>query len=343
MSVSGSRAAGHQPSDDVHRDAPSERIDITPLHVERLHAGATDAVPIVLLHGFTGDATTWAAFVEAWAAGDRLSNGPSLSAVDLVGHGRSPDPDDPAAYRLEAQAASVVAALESQGIDRAVWLGYSMGGRVAVTVALAQPERVAALVLVSTSPGIADDAARAERAAADEVLAATVEADGIGPFVEDWARHALFATQDALGPEHAEAMRVQRLGNRAPAIARTLRAAGAGAMRPLWDRLGELAMPVLVVSGALDGKYTAIGRAMAESINAWGSHGGGDTGGDTGVDARGDAGVGARGSASHVVVAGAGHALQLEAAEALAERVRSWYADRQPRDDISPPSPGTIR
>ena len=287
----------------------------TKLHFERLHEGAAEAVPIVLLHGFTGDGTTWAAFADAWAAADRRGAGPSLYAVDLVGHGRSPDPDDPAAYRLEAQAASVCAALEAQGIDRAVWLGYSMGGRVALSAAVAHPDRVAALVLVSTSPGIADDTLRAKRVAADELLAASVEADGIGPFVEYWARHELFATQDALGPDHAEAMRAQRLGNRASAIAHTLRAAGAGAMTPLWDRLGGLAMPVLVVSGALDAKYTAIGRAMVEAMGAGGSH----------------------------VVAGAGHAVQLEAADALATLVRRWTEDRPPHDDISPRSPGTIR
>lgn len=297
--------------DTARADAGSHRPDLalTALHVVRLFEGAADLAPIVLLHGFTGDTTTWAAFADAWAAAYRRRAGPSLYAVDLVGHGRSPDPDDPAAYRLEAQAASVCAALAAQGIDRAVWLGYSMGGRVALAAAVRHPERVAALVLVSTSPGIADDALRAERAAADEALAAAVEADGIGPFVEHWARHALFTTQDALGSAHAEAMRVQRLGNRAPAIARTLREAGAGAMAPLWERLGELAMPVLVVSGALDEKYTAIGRAIVGAMD--------DGTGESAAES-------AERRATRVVVPGAGHAVQFEAADELADRVVRW-------------------
>lgn len=280
---------------------------VTPLHVVRLAAGAPGAPPVALLHGFTGDATTWAPFADAWRAAGRLGD---LVAVDLVGHGRSPDPPDDAAYTLDAQAASVAAALAAVGGDRAVWVGYSMGGRVALTAAVAAPERIAALVLVSTSPGLADAAARAARAAADAALADDVVQHGVAAFAERWAAHPLFATQAALGERHAAAMRAQRRGNRAPALAASLRAAGAGAMAPLWDRLGALPMPVLVITGALDDRYTAIGARMAAAIGAGGT---------------------GRGGARHAVVPGAGHAVQLEAPAALAAVVRGWLAAVAPR------------
>lgn len=313
---------------------PPQAPPITPLHIEPLGAdpasGAArrtaDAPPLVLLHGFTGDTTTWRPFAAAArrpAAGGETVVARDLVAVDLVGHGRSPDPPDDAAYALDAQAASVVAALDGAGVRRAVWLGYSMGGRVALTAALAAPERFAALVLVSTSPGLADAAARTARAAADAALAAEIARDGVAAFVERWAAHPLFASQAALGPAHAAAMRAQRARNRAPALAATLRAAGAGAMAPLWDRLGALTMPVLVVTGALDTAYGAIGAAMAAAIEA-------------------SAG-GARpaGGAAHVVVAGAGHAVHLEAPAALAAAVGGWLAGGDPRrGPPSAPAPG---
>lgn len=315
----------------------SAAAPITPLHVARLVAGDgdPDAPPIIALHGFTGDATTWARFADAWRAESAAHGGvpraptsprhpsddaapasafdappassggalPALLAVDLVGHGRSPDPADPAAYRLGAHVASVCAALDAEGIARAVWLGYSMGGRVALAAAVARPERVAGLVLVSASPGIADDAERAERAAADADLAAAVERDGVAAFVERWAGHPLFATQARLGAAHAAAARAQRLGNRAAALAHSLREAGAGAMPPLWGGLAHLAMPVLVVTGALDAKYEGLGRAMIAAIS------------------------GAAGGARHVVVAGAGHAVQYEEPAALAAAVAAWIGD----------------
>lgn len=276
---------------------------VTPLHVALLVEGAPGRPPIVALHGFTGDGTTWGRFAEAWRAG---ASRPTLLAVDLVGHGRSPDPNDPAAYRLDAQVASVCAALDGLGVSRAIWLGYSMGGRIALAAAVARAERVAGLVLVSASPGLADDAERAARAADDAALAGRIEADGVEAFVDDWAAHPLFATQARLGAAHAAAARAQRLGNRAAALAHSLREAGAGAMTPLWGDLGTLAMPTLIVTGALDAKYDRLGRAMAGAM------------------------TGVAGGARNVVVAGAGHAVLYEAPSALAGAVHAWL------DEIAP-------
>lgn len=261
-----------------------------PLHIQRLADGPASRRPIVLLHGFTGDTSTMVRLAEALA-----EDGPARAiwAVDLVGHGRSPAPDDPAAWSVPAQARAVAAALASRGVERAVWLGYSMGGRVALAAAVHVPERVEALVLVGATPGLADERERAARRAADEALAADVERGGIEAFVERWMALPLFATQARLGEAHRARMRAQRLANRPEALAASLRGAGTGAMEPLWDALPALAMPVLLVAGALDARYRALADAMAAVLPR----------------------------AERAVVAGSGHAVPIEAPAALAARV----------------------
>ena len=134
------------------------------LHVARGIDGAPHAVPLVLLHGFTGDATTWDSLV-----GHLGANRPVL-AVDLVGHGQSEAPDDPGAYTMPATVDAVLAAVAAVadgprvgGATRAHWLGYSMGGRVALNLTLVAPGAVAGLVLIGASPGIADPTARTDR------------------------------------------------------------------------------------------------------------------------------------------------------------------------------------
>lgn len=268
---------------------------ITPLHAVRLCDGPPARRPLVLLHGFTGDASTMVRLAEAIA-----EDGPSRAiwAVELVGHGRSPAPDDPAAWTVPAHAASVAAAMAARGVERAVWLGYSLGGRVALTLAASSAQLVDALVLVGASPGLADAAERAARRAADEALAAAVMRDGVPAFVERWMAHPLFQTQARLGAEHLAAMRAQRLGNRAPALAASLRGAGTGAMAPLWDALPRVQAPALLVAGALDAKFRAVADAMAARLPR----------------------------AVRADVAGSGHAVPVEAPAGLAAAVVRFLA-----------------
>jgi 2-succinyl-6-hydroxy-2,4-cyclohexadiene-1-carboxylate synthase len=260
------------------------------LHVEGLVAGPPGRMPLVLLHGFTGDTTTWDRLVPFLTV-DR-----PVLAVDLVGHGRSPAPDDPTAYQMAAAVAQVVRAVRDAGIVRAHWLGYSMGGRVALNLALSQPAVVASLVLVGTSPGIDDPCERAARASADAALADDLDRDGIEPFVERWTAKPLFATQSRLGEPYLATARAQRLGNRPYALALSLRKMGVGAMDPLMGRLGEIRAPVLVVAGDLDTKFRRIAADMASRL------------------ARGDL----------VLVPDSGHAVQVEAPAALAAAVSGF-------------------
>jgi len=263
----------------------------------------------VLLHGFTGDSTTWAHL------GSELGDERPVHGIDLVGHGRSEAPVAAAAYTIASTIRSVVRAVSDLGsalpesaplapgpVPSSHWLGYSMGGRVALSLALAEPGAVASLVLVGASPGLADPVARAARVAADTTLADAVERDGLEAFVDQWMRHPLFASQARLGPDFLAGARAQRLRNRAHALAHTLRGMGTGAMPPLWDRLDEVRVPVLLVHGALDGKFAALAHDMATRL----------------PDAR------------VLAVPDAGHAVHVEAPAALAAAVRGFLRQVDP-------------
>ncbi len=146
----------------------------------------------------------------------------------------------------------------------AMWVGYSMGGRTALHVALSHPDLVEALVLISTSAGIEDEAQRAERRAADEVLAERIEQEGTEPFLASWLSQPLFAT---LPPERAGLQ--ERLANTPAGLASSLRLSGTGAQDPLWGRLPELGTrdrPILLIAGERDRRYCDQAQRMAAAI-----------------------------------------------------------------------------
>jgi 2-succinyl-6-hydroxy-2,4-cyclohexadiene-1-carboxylate synthase len=231
---------------------------------------------LVLVHGFTQTSRSW----DTVAA--RLTGRFEVVAVDAPGHGGSG-----AVRATLPDGASLLGAIGGP----ATYLGYSMGGRLCLNLAVARPDLVRRLVLVSTTAGIEDPAERAARRVADDELASSIERDGLDVFLERWLALPLFSTltADAAGAD-------DRRRNTAPGLASSLRLAGAGTQEPLWDRLGELTMPVLVVAGALDAKYVAIAERLAANIP----------------------------DATLEVVEGAGHAVHLEQPETFAGALDGW-------------------
>jgi 2-succinyl-6-hydroxy-2,4-cyclohexadiene-1-carboxylate synthase len=223
---------------------------------------AGDGPPLLLLHGFTGSAATWMPFVPALARHARIL------AVDLPGHGGTEAPDDVRFYTMSRLTADLPAICDvvAPGQPRLRVLGYSMGGRAALHLACAVPEHVSALVLESASPGIADPAERAARACADHALADRIEREGVHAFVAQWENLPLFAGQRRLPPDVWQRQREQRLANRPDGLANSLRGMGAGAQESLTERLHELAMPALLLAGALDEKYRTLAAMMASRI-----------------------------------------------------------------------------
>lgn len=212
--------------------------------------------PVLVLHGFTGCVESMEGVIRSLAV-DR-----PVLALDLVGHGLTDSPDDGGRYSMEACVDQVVAALECLGVSEAHVLGYSMGGRVALSLAVAHPATVASLVLVGASPGLMADEDRAARVGVDHALARRIETEGLERFVDDWMSLPLFASQASLGDAYLAACRAQRLRGNVVGLAGSLRGMGTGSMRPLTGRLHQISRPVCLVAGSLDAKFVDLAQQM---------------------------------------------------------------------------------
>ncbi len=229
---------------------------------------------VVLLHGFSLTGRSWDPVVAA--LGQRYL----ALAPDIRGHGEAGD-------REPVTLAAVIDDLASVPAPAFTLVGYSMGGRIALHAALALPSRVQRLVLIGASPGIADAGERERRRRDDERLAGELDSLTIEQFAQRWAAAPVLAGQP---PAVRAAAHADRLRSRPPGLARALRGLGTGALPSLWDRLGELTLPVTLVVGERDRRFRAIAGQMAEAIP----------------------------DATVVVVSGCGHAVHLERPEAVA-------------------------
>ncbi len=221
--------------------------------------------PLALLHGFTGSSANWEVVTAVLAPHFRVI------AIDLLGHGRTASPPDPTRYQMEKAAADVTEIIQHtlsafSAPLRFNLLGYSMGGRLALYIALHYPHLIQSLILESASPGLAVEAERAARRQRDNALADRIERDGIPAFVDFWEKLPLWESQKQLPDEKRLALRRQRLQNNPTGLANSLRGMGTGVQPSLWSRLGELEMPVLLLAGALDEKFVGINRQMAAQM-----------------------------------------------------------------------------
>ena len=260
-------------------------------HVERQGCGPA----VLLLHGFTGSADTWEPHLGALEAFTTLR-------IDFLGHGASDAPRHPQRYDMEACIDDVLALLDRLGVQRFALAGYSMGGRVAMRVALRAPERVWALVLESTSPGIAEAAERQARVRQDAMLAARIRKEGVAAFVDHWESIPLFSSQSRLPERARQALRTQRLKNTAEGLANSLDGLGAGTQEPVLQSLRGLHLPVLLLAGQLDARYCSLADEMAALLPC----------------------------NRLLVVPGAGHAVHLEQPPAFTEAVTGFLLEHAP-------------
>ena len=238
--------------------------------------------PLLLLHGFAGTGRTWDGVIEHVDEGAYVPLAP-----DLRGHGE-------AAHERPVDGAHAVAdVLAAAPQEPFVLAGYSLGGRVALRAALAAPERVSRLVLVATTAGIEDPAERAARLAADTALAERLRTAPGDAWVRVWTGQPIFA---GTPPEAARVWEEDLRRNDPAGLAEALVGLSGGAMAPVWDRLGELTMPVTIVVGERDAKFRALGDRLATALP---------------------------GARAPVVVPGAGHGLPREAPAALAAALQA--------------------
>jgi 2-succinyl-6-hydroxy-2,4-cyclohexadiene-1-carboxylate synthase len=217
-------------------------------------------VPLLLLHGFLGRGSSWGALASAFARRFRVV------VVDLPGHGRSGIPADPGRASVERMADDLATIIDREGAGPAHVLGYSLGARVALRLAIAHPRIVRRLVLESPSAGIAIEADRRARRAADEARAERLERDGIAAFVAEWEREPVFASHARLTPARAARLHAERMRNRPAGLAASLRGSGQGSMEPLHDRLVDVRAPTLVIAGSLDPTGHARAGVVAAGI-----------------------------------------------------------------------------
>ncbi len=224
----------------------------TTYHVEETGSGEA----LLLLHGFTGSCRSWDEFVPILARQYRVI------CVDLPGHGFTPAPADLKHAELVAVAADLAVLLEQRSASPAHILGYSMGARLALGLALTQPAAVRTLMLESGSPGLATESERVARQKSDEVLAQRIEQYGITAFVEEWERLPLWESQQSLPEEVRQRQRVQRLANTPHGLAASLRSMGTGTQSSFWDLLPTLPPATLLITGAMDTKFCQIAAEM---------------------------------------------------------------------------------
>ena len=234
----------------------------------------------ILAHGFTQTSRSWDPIRARLAA--RLPDVETV-AVDLPGHGDSAD--------VEATLWGAADHLVQRG-GPGTYVGYSMGGRVCLHAALSHPESVERLVLIGATAGIPDPGERDDRRRADERLADDLEDVGVERFVDEWLTNPLFAGLDA-----ESSMRGDRLRNTATGLASSLRLAGTGTQEPLWERLGEIDRPTLVLAGEHDAKFRDLGIRLTAALP----------------------------QATMTIVSGAGHSVHLEQPDRTVDAIIDWW------------------
>jgi 2-succinyl-6-hydroxy-2,4-cyclohexadiene-1-carboxylate synthase len=207
---------------------------------------------VVLLHGFGGTSRSWEGVIAHLPA-ERYRP----LALDLPGHGDQADAPRPITFE------NCVHSVLERAPRRFVLAGYSMGGRIALQLALAAPERIERLVLVSATAGIEDPAERAGRSKRDRRLAEEIERGSIEDFVERWRAQPMFAEDP---PEVDRLARTDQSRNQVGGVAAALRGVGTGEMQPVWDRLPGLQLPVTVLAGRRDRKFVRVSERMVSLL-----------------------------------------------------------------------------
>jgi 2-succinyl-6-hydroxy-2,4-cyclohexadiene-1-carboxylate synthase len=219
-----------------------------------------EGFPLLLLHGFTGDSSTWTPFCPIWGEHS------TLIFPDIIGHGKTESPDKSNHYQIETVADDLKNILDKLGVHQVDVLGYSMGGRLALTFALLYPERVRKLILESASPGLVTEQERETRRMKDRELAEFILKAGIKPFVDYWEAIPLFSTMNRLSASVKEAVRKQRLRNTPTGLANSLLGMGTGSQPSWWGSLGRITNEVLLLTGEEDEKFCAIAQKMLDEF-----------------------------------------------------------------------------
>ncbi|MDP4172708.1 MAG: 2-succinyl-6-hydroxy-2,4-cyclohexadiene-1-carboxylate synthase [Bacteroidota bacterium] len=238
-------------------------------------------VPVIFLHGFSGSSNEWLPLLK------RLPEEIYSLAIDLIGHGKSCCPEEKECYSSMSIVHQLDEIFSQLNLKKVILVGYSMGGRAALSYSVAYPEKVKCLVLESATPGIIDESEREERIRSDERLAQFILDHKMEEFVDYWMNIPLFASQKRLTSEELRNQKERKLNNSPIGLANSLRGFSTGKMPQLWTRLADINFRTLLITGILDKKFTQINARIAKEIK----------------------------HSDHIIVKGAGHNIHLERPE----------------------------
>jgi 2-succinyl-6-hydroxy-2,4-cyclohexadiene-1-carboxylate synthase len=238
-------------------------------------------VPVIFLHGFSGSSNEWLPLLK------KLPEGVNSLAIDLIGHGKSCCPEEKECYSSKSIVNQLDEIFCKLDFKKVILVGYSMGGRAALSYSVNYPEKVKCLILESATPGIIDETEREERIRSDERLAQFILDHTMAEFVDYWMNIPIFASQKKLTPEKLKNLKESKLNNSPIGLANSLRGFSTGKMPQLWNRLADINFRTLLITGSLDKKFTQINARITKELK----------------------------NSDHIIVKGAGHNIHLERPE----------------------------
>jgi len=248
---------------------------------------------LLLFHGFTGSKQTWDPFINEW------SKSFQVLSIDLLGHGETDSPNDPNRYTIENACKDIQTLLDQLNITQIYLLGYSMGGRLALSFTCLYPRYVKKLILESSSPGLKTLLEREERVKSDEKLVQMISKQGLKEFINYWERIPLFQSQQVLSETRKKVIRKERENQNPIGLMNSLKGMGTGAQQSWWEQLHNINIPVLLLVGEFDKKFCTIAEEMKESIP----------------------------QSRLIKINGAGHAIHVEQAEKFGKIVEEFLLD----------------
>ena len=213
---------------------------------------------ILFLHGFTGSASDWRDVVT------KIDKRYNKIALDLIGHGKSSSPSSFNYYTVESIVNQIEHVLHSLRLQEIILCGYSFGGRIAMNFTIAKPEFIKGLILESASAGIKNEKERKERKTQDDELADFIEKNSLEDFASQWLNQELFGTLKRFSNERLKRMKEERTKNSKTGLANSLRGFGTGTMPYVGAEFIKLKMPVFLITGGLDDKFTRINQNLTK-------------------------------------------------------------------------------
>ena len=247
---------------------------------------------IFFIHGFTGNAEDWNEIIPS------INPNYQCVSVDLIGHGKSDSPNEISYYNFSSISKQLKFIIYQFTNEPVAFVGYSMGGRIALNFAVDNPGQVLSLILESSSAGIEDEIQRLQRQNEDKSLAAYIENNTMENFVDYWMNIDLFSSQKLLSKDKLNKIRDNKLKNNKTGLANSLRGFGTGKMLPLYDKLKEFSQKTLLITGEKDTKYCNLNLRMSKIIP----------------------------SSKHIILSNAGHNTHLEQPDDFIHAINSFLS-----------------